>query len=191
MRFALIYLLAVVLPAVPAFAQRGGGGGQGGEGGRGGRPGRPNGNPPNTLVTVARPPPAATAAPAPAPAAGGNGGNTGGGNAGAVSAALIPPFGVTAGVKSSDGTANCVGINNINIPCDCPPSLNTFVGAVSDSVARGAAFPTGNSVADQLTRLQTCIVTLQNFKGGPGSGVGCPAVSTTWKALQAQLQGQA
>lgn len=27
--------------------------------------------------------------------------------------------------------------------CDCPPSLNTFVGAVSDTVARGAAFPTG------------------------------------------------
>lgn len=116
MRFALIYLLAVVLPAVPAFAQRGGGGG---EGGRGGRPGRPNGNPPNTFITVAsRPPPAATAAPAPAATgnAGGNGGGNGGGNAGGVNAALIPPFGVTAGIKSSDGTANCVGINNVNIP---------------------------------------------------------------------------
>ena len=27
--------------------------------------------------------------------------------------------------------------------CDCPPPLNTFVSAVADSVARGAAFPTG------------------------------------------------
>jgi hypothetical protein len=45
-------------------------------------------------------------------------------------------------------------------------------------------------VADQLTRLETCIVTLQNFVGGAGSGVGCPAVSTTWKELQAQLQSE-
>jgi hypothetical protein len=91
--------------------------------------------------------------------------------------------------------------------CDCPPDLGTFVSAVGDFVAGGAAFPsgqsrprlsqvrllitaTGNSAADQLTRLQTCIVTLQNFKGGPGSGVGCPAVSTTWKELQAQLQSE-
>ena len=49
---------------------------------------------------------------------------------------------------------------------------------------------TGDSAADQLTRLQTCIVTLQNFKGGAGSGVGCPAVSTTWKELQTQLQSE-
>src|SRR2546423_753579 len=48
----------------------------------------------------------------------------------------------------------------------------------------------GNTAADQLTRLQTCIVTLQNFRGGAGSGVGCPIVSTTWKELQAQLLSQ-
>lgn len=92
--------------------------------------------------------------------------------------------------------------------CDCPPTLSTFVGAVEIQVANGQKFPTGesdpypfdislltimigSSVADQLTRLQTCIVALQNFKGGPGSGVGCPAVSTTWKELQAKLQSQA
>ena len=52
------------------------------------------------------------------------------------------------------------------------------------------AFPSGTSAADQLARLQTCIVTLQNFVGGPGSGVGCPIVSTTWKELQTQLQSE-
>lgn len=31
--------------------------------------------------------------------------------------------------------------------CDCPPSLNTFVNAVSTAVAGGAAFPTGQSLS--------------------------------------------
>ena len=95
----------------------------------------------------------------------------------------------------------------ISSRCDCPPDLGTFASAVEGFVAGGEAFPSGQSLprlsqvrllitaagdsaADQLTRLQTCIVTLQNFKGGAGSGVGCPAVSTTWKELQTQLQSE-
>ncbi|KIW32050.1 uncharacterized protein PV07_03625 [Cladophialophora immunda] len=191
MRFALVYVLAAAFPALPVLAQRGhGGGGGSGSFNHGG------GNAPNTFITrtSAAPPAAATAAPPPAAAtsaAAGTGGTSTGGNSGSVDTSLIPPFGITPGVKATDGTANCVGDNGVDIPCNCPPDLNTFTSALETSVASGMAFPSGNSAQDQLTRLQTCIVTLQNFRGGAGSGVGCPIVATTWKELQAQLQSEA
>lgn len=83
--------------------------------------------------------------------------------------------------------------------CRCRPRLGGRRSGVSNRSVSSSAIltsiplisATGDSTADQLTRLQTCIVTLQNFKGGAGSGVGCPAVSTTWKELQAQLQSEA
>ena len=50
---------------------------------------------------------------------------------------------------------------------------------------------TGTSAADQLARLNTAIVALQNVNGGPGSGVGCPIVSTTWTELRTQLASEA
>ena len=111
MRFLLIFFLATILPAISVLGQRGGRGG-----GRGGF-NRPGGNLPNTFVTATRPAPTQGAGANPAAAPNNApGGGAGGGGAGAVQASLIPPFGITAGVRSSDGTANCVGDNNVNIP---------------------------------------------------------------------------
>jgi len=142
--------------------------------------------------TVAAPAPATTvavaaAAPAPttpaAPAAGG------------VDPSLVPEFGVTAG-QSPNGSGSCVGINNILIPCTCPPDRNTFINSLSANVANGhdvnnpavaAPFPTDNSIASQITRMQTAISSLQNLNG---AGVGCPASSTTFSAQLAALQAQ-
>lgn len=114
MRFLLICVLATIFAAMPTFAQRGGGR-------AGGRPGgfRGNGNAPNTFVTVASAAPAAPAATQGTGAAGGGNANNApaaGGGAATVQASLIPPFGITAGIKATDGTANCVGDNKINIP---------------------------------------------------------------------------
>ncbi|EHY52522.1 hypothetical protein ABEF95_014000 [Exophiala dermatitidis] len=186
-------VLVAILPASSVLAQRNHDGGRGGGRGGGSFSRGSGGNVPTTFIT-------ATSAVAPAATA--TAANTGTGTSGtasssgtstgssSVDAALIPPFGITAGIKANDGTANCVGDGGKGIPCDCPPTLDTFVKAVEQTVAGGAAFPSGNSAADQLARLQTCIVTLQNFKGGAGSGVGCPAVSTTWKELQTKLQSE-
>ena len=104
-----------------------------------------------------------------------------------VDPSVIPPFGVTRGVTLNDGTPRCAGIDNKPIECDCPPDFNNFLTAINSAVAGGAAFPSGTSTQDQLSRLDTCIVVLQSIKGGPGSGVGCPAVSTNWGELQNQL----
>ncbi|KIW67920.1 hypothetical protein PV04_03899 [Phialophora macrospora] len=188
MRSFFLFAFAI-LPAL-SVAQRGGGGRGGGGGGAFNHGG---GNAPSTFVTVASAAPAAATSAAAAPAASGNGGGAGAGTggSGAVQASLIPPYGITPGVKANDGTANCVGDNGKAIPCTCPPPVNNLVTAVQAQVAGGASFPTGNSAADQLARLNTCIVALQNVNGGPGSGVGCPIVSTTWTELRTQLQSEA
>ncbi|KAJ7766518.1 hypothetical protein DFH07DRAFT_809244 [Mycena maculata] len=44
-----------------------------------------------------------------------------------VDASLVPSFGVTPGIKDPAGSASCVGINNILIPCTCPPDSTTFI----------------------------------------------------------------
>jgi hypothetical protein len=127
------------------------------------------------------PAPAAPAAPQAAPATGG------------VDASLVPEFGVTAG-QSPDGTGNCIGINNIKIPCSCPPDRNTFIADLNANVAAGHAtnnpsvalsFPTGNSNAEKAARIEAAIITLQNLNG---PGVGCPASSTTFSAQLAAVQ---
>jgi len=188
MRPVLVYVLAATLSALPVLAQRHHGGGGGGFSGHGG------GNSPKTFITITSAAPAATSGTgSPSKASPSNSTSSvgsSGASSGSVDASLIPPFGITAGIKATDGTVNCVGDGGKDIQCDCPPDLNTFVGAVDQFVASGLAFPSGDSAADQLTRLQTCIVTLQNFRGGAGSGVGCPAVSTTWNELQAKLQSE-
>ncbi|KAJ3747717.1 hypothetical protein DFH05DRAFT_1458009 [Lentinula detonsa] len=124
---------------------------------------------------------AAPAATASAPATGG------------VDVSLVPEFGVTAG-QSPDGTGNCIGINNIKIPCSCPPDRDTFIADLNANVAAGHAtnnpsvsvsFPTGQSNADAATRIEAAIVTLQNLNG---AGVGCPAASTTFSAQLAAVQ---
>ncbi|KAJ9501830.1 hypothetical protein H2202_002792 [Exophiala xenobiotica] len=180
MHFTILFLLAVTLPALSVSAQghRGGGGAGGGfGGGRGG--GNGGGNAPSTFITVtSAAPPAATTTSSSSAGAGAASGGGSGSDTATVDGSSCPAFGITAGVKASDGTANCAGDNGVDIP---------FLGEV---VSGGAQFPSGTSAADQLTRLQTCLVALQNFRGGQGSGVGCPIVSTTWKELQAQLQSE-
>jgi len=111
---------------------------------------------------------------------------------------LIPQFGVKAG-QDPTGTGNCAGINGANgkpveIPCSCPPDRDSFVGSLNANVAAGHAvnnpsvkvsFPTDNSAASQVSRIQTALVTLQNLHG---PGVGCPAASTTFSAQLAAAQ---
>ena len=67
--------------------------------------------------------------------------------------ALTPQFGVTAG-QSPDGkraalyprpacshicagTGNCIGINDIKILCQCPPSLASFLASLQANIAVG------------------------------------------------------
>ncbi|KAJ6581549.1 hypothetical protein B0H19DRAFT_1061093 [Mycena capillaripes] len=106
---------------------------------------------------------------------------------------LVPQFGVNPGVNPT-GTGDCDGINGIKIPCACPPSRDDFINSLSANVAAGhdvnnpgvpAPFPTDNSIASQITRVQTAISSLQNLHG---PGVGCPAASTTFSAQLAALQ---
>ncbi|RDX46550.1 hypothetical protein OH76DRAFT_1406858 [Lentinus brumalis] len=112
--------------------------------------------------------------------------------AGGVDPALVPDFGVTPGT-GADGTGNCIGVNNVKIPCSCPPSRADFLASLNANVAAGHAinnppistpFPTGNSKADQQARISTLLSTLQNLHG---PGVGCPAVSTVYGQLQQQI----
>ncbi|KAI0275927.1 hypothetical protein BGY98DRAFT_746690 [Russula aff. rugulosa BPL654] len=115
--------------------------------------------------------------------------------------ALAPQLGFTAG-KNPTGTGNCDGAINgangkpIQVPCSCPPDQATFNQHLLGDVNAGHAvnnpsvkvsFPLDNSVASQLARVDTALVTLQNLNG---SGKGCPAVSTTLTLQQAALLKQ-
>lgn len=44
-----------------------------------------------------------------------------------------------------------------------------------------------SSLQSQIRRLQTQIITLQNFVGGLGTGIGCPAASTNWSRRLKEL----
>ncbi|KAI0788377.1 hypothetical protein C8Q74DRAFT_1216773 [Fomes fomentarius] len=144
-----------------------------------------NGPDPVPGVPAAAPPPPP---PAPAPAAP----QPPAAPAGGVNPALVPDFGVRQGDRP-DGTGNCKGVNDINIPCSCPPNRDEFIGKLNANVAAGHAinnpgigvsFPTGNSKGEQQARITALLVTLQNLNG---PGVGCPAVSTVYGQLQQQI----
>jgi len=136
----------------------------------------------------------APAAPAPSPASPAVSAPAVGG----VDPALVPQFGLSPGLNPT-GTGDCDGIDNaqgvpIKIPCSCPPNRTSFIQSLSANVAAGHAvnnptvqlsFPTDNSKASQLARINAAIVTLQNFKG---PGVGCPAASTTFSAQAKAIQ---
>jgi len=144
--------------------------------------------------TSVTPPAAAAAAPPPAPVSAPPPSTPSGG----VDVALVPQFGHAAGLDPT-GTGNCAGITNsagavIEVPCSCPPDRNSFIQSLNANVAAGHAvnnpsvavsFPTDNSKASQLARIDAAIVTLQNLRG---PGVGCPAASTTFVAQQAAIQ---
>lgn len=140
---------------------------------------------------TAAPPPAAPAPPAGSPAASPP-------VAGGVNPALVPQFGLAAGLNPT-GTGDCDGIPNaqgvpIKIPCSCPPDRASFIQSLNANVAAGHAvnnptiqlsFPTDNSKASKLARINAAIITLQNLRG---PGVGCPAASTTFSAQQKAIQ---
>jgi hypothetical protein len=82
------------------------------------------------------PPPsnAAAAAPAPAPAPPAPAPASAGSASGSVNPALVPDFGVQAGVNptGTGETGDCDGITNdagqvVKIPCSCPPDRNSFI----------------------------------------------------------------
>ncbi|KAF8968922.1 hypothetical protein BDZ97DRAFT_1902715 [Flammula alnicola] len=132
--------------------------------------------------------------------------------AGGVDPALVPEFGVQAGVNPT-GTGDCDGIPNaqgvpIKIPCSCPPDRASFIQSLNANVAVGHAvnnptvqlsanataghavnnpttFPTDNSKASKLARINAAVITLQNLHG---PGVGCPVVSTTFQAQAQAIQ---
>ncbi|TFK20415.1 hypothetical protein FA15DRAFT_128013 [Coprinopsis marcescibilis] len=116
----------------------------------------------------------------------------------AVDPALVPEFGHPAGLNPT-GTGDCDGITNaagqvVKIPCFCPPDRGEFLRSLNANVDAGRAvnnpgiavsFPTDNSKASQLTRMQAALVTLQNLRG---PGAGCPAAATTFLAQQRAIQ---
>lgn len=110
-----------------------------------------------------------------------------------VNPALVPSFGWQSDVNP-DGTGNCDGaVDGTNgkpilIPCSCPPNSTFFLANLNKNVAAGfvttnptvkVSFPTDDSTASQLARLNAAAVTLQNLEG---PGVGCPISSTTFSA---------
>ncbi|KAF8309166.1 hypothetical protein DL93DRAFT_2100228 [Clavulina sp. PMI_390] len=112
-----------------------------------------------------------------------------------VNPAQVLQFGVAQGVRDPNGSASCVGINNILIPCSCPPDRTAFINSLNANVNAGHAvnnpgvpvsFPSDNSVGSQIARVQAQLITLQNLNG---PGVGCPAVSTTFSAALKALTG--
>jgi len=140
------------------------------------------------VSSQASPPDASVPAPAPTPST----------SSGSVDPALVPEFGVQAGVKPT-GSGDCDGITNsagkvIKIPCFCPPPRSDFIKALSANVAVGHAvnntgiqvsFPTGSDKSSEIARMNSAIVTLQNLRG---AGVGCPAASTTFSAQLKAIQ---
>ncbi|KAL5384165.1 hypothetical protein PMIN02_009339 [Paraphaeosphaeria minitans] len=119
-----------------------------------------------------------------------NGQNLNGGTnqpTGGFDASLVPYFGIEAG-QSPDGTGNCLGLNNVKIPCSCPPDRQEFIQEIQAAAAAGnfegvlIKFPLDDSGASKKARIGASIIVLQNLKG---RGVGCPAASTTFLAQQA------
>ncbi|EJD51010.1 hypothetical protein AURDEDRAFT_112062 [Auricularia subglabra TFB-10046 SS5] len=182
-------------------------------GGRGGRRKRPGNNTP-APVPVPAPAPAdpapapadpdpapAPADPAPAPPAPAPEPNTVPPAAGDDDIArLAPELGHQAGINPT-GTGDCDGAvlrddgTPIPIPCSCPPAQDVYINALRANVQAGFAinqpavavqFPTDDSTQSEITRITAALITLQNLNG---SGVGCPAASTTLLARQKALQG--
>lgn len=67
-------------------------------------------------------------------------------------------------------------------------SQNVAAGFVINNPTVPISFPTDNSTASQLARLEAATVTLQSLTG---PGVGCPQASTTFGAQQAAIEAEA
>jgi len=150
--------------------------------------------------TPASTPAAAAAAPPPSPSPAPASSSSGGADGLSLSQidALTPQFGVVAGTNP-DGHGNCDGVDGANgqpilIPCSCPPPRDQFIQSLAADISAGHAvnntvvsvsFPTDDSTASQLARINAATVALQNLFG---PGVGCPASSTTFVAQGKALQ---
>jgi hypothetical protein len=64
---------------------------------------------------------------------------------------------------------------------------NVAAGFVTTNPTVKLTFPTDNSTASQLARLNAAAVTLQNLEG---PGVGCPISSTTFSAQQKAIEAE-
>ncbi|KAJ3223678.1 hypothetical protein HK099_000853 [Clydaea vesicula] len=117
---------------------------------------------------------------------------------GGVDASLVPDFGANKGINPKNGGGDCDGAVRkpgssefVQVPCSCPPDRPEFLAKLNEFVAAGNArgtkvsFPTGNSNADKIERINTALVTLQNLNG---PGVGCPAASTTLLSQKKALE---
>jgi hypothetical protein len=110
-----------------------------------------------------------------------------------INPALVPLFGIEANIYSTTQPGSCVGFNNINIPCTCPPPRDEFIDRLQQFVSAGTAFgipiafPTDDSIQSQLDRIDACIDTLQSFDNTT-PGEGCPiAAAPNFSATQASL----
>ncbi len=109
--------------------------------------------------------------------------------------ALVPDFGVQAG-QGDDGAGNCVTpVAPAKIPCFCPPARGEYLSQLTEAVQAGTSFgektpfPTGSDTESQIIRLKTMLTVMQSINGT--KGVGCPAVSTTYKQTLDRLEGAA
>ena len=119
------------------------------------------------------------------------------------------------------GTGNCDGaVNGANgkpilVPCQCPPSQDTYIAVstgqfphsgpddgqrnpqnLTQNIRAGhvvlnptvlLTFPVDNSPASQSARLHAAAVTVQNLNG---AGKGCPISSTTFTAQQKSIDAE-
>ena len=115
-------------------------------------------------------------------------------NPSGIDVSLVPEYGIQSGVNPKDNGSNCDGITKpdgtvVQIPCNCPPPRDFFIGKLREFVAAGSAgfpgtdltFPSGDSREAQFSGINAALITLQNLNG---SGVGCPAASTNWLAIK-------
>ncbi|EJC98492.1 uncharacterized protein FOMMEDRAFT_96837 [Fomitiporia mediterranea MF3/22] len=153
--------------------------------------------PPSTTAPAPAPPASSSTTTAPASTSTVSGAN---GLSLAQIDSLAPDLGFQAGVNPT-GTGDCDGAVNgadgkpIKVPCSCPPARDVFIQSLAEDIAAGHAvhnpsvavsFPTDDSTASQITRIQASLVALQNLNG---EGVGCPAASTTLSAQLKALTG--
>lgn len=157
--------------------------------------GRGGNNAPPANTPPANAPPTSTSPANTPPAANTQAASTGG----TIDPSLVPDFGITAGIPSTTQAGSCQGANNVNIPCQCPPSKAAFISVLEKFNAQGNVFgdafsfntnTADQSPATQLARVNAAIVALQNFDQTT-KGEGCPAGGSAPGFIAARTKLQA